>query len=135
MGCRTLFGLPAGALWNTSVEGADIAGAAGGELWERLQGLAGWPERFGVCDEVLFRRFGHEFGLGPKLAGRVIRFERARHMLSAPSFVTIAQVAASCGYYDQAHLNRDFAELAGCSPTAWMAEELPSFRDDAMAGV
>ncbi len=57
-------------------------------------------------------------------------------MLQAcPPFVTIAQVAAACGYYDQAHLNRDFAELAACTPTAWLAEELPSFQDDAARGV
>ena len=34
-GCRSLFGMPSRALWNTSVECADVAGAAGGELWER----------------------------------------------------------------------------------------------------
>lgn len=180
LGSRALFGMPARTVWNTSVECADLAGAAGHELWERLQSLERWNERFAACDEVLTRlartdiavspqldyswrtlvrsggtvsinalaaeigwsrqhlarRFGDEFGLGPKLAARVVRFERARRMLErTPSFVSIAHVAAACGYYDQAHLNRDFAELAGCSPTAWLAEELPSFQDDDTAGV
>jgi AraC-like DNA-binding protein len=78
------------------------------------------------------RRFSDEFGLSPKLGARVVRFERARRMLqSTPPFVTIAQVAAACGYYDQAHLDRDFAQLAGCSPSTWLAEEqLPSVQDD-----
>lgn len=168
LGCRALLGLPAGALWNTSLECADVAGAAGRELWERLQVLVRWPDRFGACDEILTRllhpdkvvapelsyswktlvqsggeapistlaaetgwsrqhltrRFRNEFGLRPKLAARVIRFERARRMIrQTPSFISLAQVAATCGYYDQAHLNRDFAELAGCSPTTWLAEE------------
>jgi AraC-like DNA-binding protein len=84
----------------------------------------------GWTRQHLARRFDAEFGLRPKLAARIVRFERARRMLqSTPSYVTIAQVAATCGYYDQAHLNRDFAELAECSPTAWIAEELPSFQD------
>ena len=177
LGCRALFGMPSRALWNTSLECVDVAGGAGAELWERLQGTTGWAQRFAICDEILIRladpdltvaaelqhtwqtlvrsggtapiaalatelgwtrqhlarRFGDEFGLAPKLAARVVRFERARRMLqSVPSFVTIAQVAAACGYYDQAHLDRDFAELAGCSPTTWMAEEeVPSFQDDA----
>jgi AraC-like DNA-binding protein len=198
LGSRALFGMPARALWNTSVECADVAGPAGRELWERLQGTAGWPERFAACDAVLSRiadrelvvapelqgawqalvrtggtrpiggvaatvgwsrqhlarRFRDEFGFGPKLAARVVRFERARRMLHGvlqpdphppprdgvglrptESFVTIAQVAAACGYYDQAHLDRDFAELAGCTPTAWLAEELPTFQDGAAAAV
>lgn len=80
------------------------------------------------------RRFGEEFGLGPKLAARVLRFERATEMLRRmPSFITIAQVAASCGYYDQSHLDRDFVALAGCTPSQLLAEELPSFQDDPAA--
>ncbi|HXU98757.1 MAG TPA: helix-turn-helix domain-containing protein [Jiangellaceae bacterium] len=180
LGCRTLFGMPSRALWNTSVECADVVGAAGRELWDRVQGLDSWDARFAACDEVLTRlagtevvvapelrhawhtlvrsggttsigaladdigwsrqhlarRFGEEFGLGPKLAARVVRFQRAREMLqSTPSFVTLAQVAAVCGYYDQAHLDRDFAELAGCAPTTWLAEELPSFQDSQVGRV
>ncbi|MEU2087597.1 helix-turn-helix domain-containing protein [Nocardia beijingensis] len=171
LGCRTLFGMPAAALWDTSVEFADVVGPVGSELWERLQYARSWPERFGVCDRVLSaladpdravgpeltrawravvgsgggiaigpladeigwtrqhltRRFNREFGLSPKLAARITRFERARRMLAhLPSYVTIAQVAAACGYYDQAHLDRDFADLAGTSPTAWLAEEVTS---------
>jgi AraC-like DNA-binding protein len=180
LGSRALFGVPARELWNTSVECADVAGSAGRELWERLQGTTGWGDRFAACDAVLnriadreltvcaelrgawqalvrtggthpiggvaasvgwsrqhlARRFRHEFGFGPKLAARVVRFERARRMLHAtPPFVTIAQVAAACGYYDQAHLDRDFAELAGCTPSTWLAEELPTFQDDVTAAV
>ncbi|WP_406232881.1 helix-turn-helix domain-containing protein [Nocardia sp. NBC_01009] len=176
LGCRTLFGMPAGELWNMSLEFADVIGPAGRQLWEQIQTLRAWPDRFAACDRALTdlachdrvvtpeltwawrtlvdtggtapigplaekigwsrqhlaRRFGAEFGLGPKLAARVARFERARHMIErTPSFVSIAQVAATCGYYDQAHLNRDFADLAGCSPTTWLAEEIPSVQDDA----
>lgn len=89
-------------------------------------------ERIGWSRQHLTRRFSAEFGLAPKLAARITRFERARGMIaSTPPFVTLAQVAASCGYYDQAHLNRDFADLAGCSPTTWLAEEeIPSVQDE-----
>lgn len=90
----------------------------------------------GWSRQHLARRFGDEFGLGPKLAARVMRFERARTMLrSTPSFTTIAQVAAACGYFDQAHLNRDFAELAGCTPSQLLMDELPSFQDDGSTDV
>jgi AraC-like DNA-binding protein len=93
-----------------------------------LAGDIGWSRQH------LARRFGEEFGLGPKLAARVLRFARATTMLRhTPSFTTIAQVAASCGYFDQSHLDRDFLELAGCTPSQLLAEELPSFQDDPAA--
>ena len=53
---------------------------------------------------------------------RVARFRRAERLLRAPAHRSIAAVALTCGYYDQAHLNRDFRELAGCPPTAHLAE-------------
>lgn len=174
LGSRALFGVPARELWNISVELADVVGAAGRELWERLQVTDRWGQRFAACDDVLSRlvgddavapelrfswetvvasggevsvgelahetgwsrqhlsrRFRDELGLRPKLAARIVRFDRARWMLEAvPPFVSIAQVAAACGYYDQSHLDRDFAELAGCTPTELLAGDLPSFQDE-----
>ena len=35
----------------------------------------------------------------------------------------LAELAAECGYYDQAHLARDFRDLAGCPPSMLLAEE------------
>ena len=75
------------------------------------------------------RRFSDEFGLSPKLAARVARFERARRMLEATTRVPLAQVAAACGYYDQAHMTRDFGKLAGCSPGRLLVGDLPLFQD------
>ncbi len=54
-----------------------------------LAGTVGWTRQH------FTRRFGDEFGLSPKLAGRVVRFERARRLVqSTPPYVSIAQVAA-----------------------------------------
>ncbi|MEV8639288.1 helix-turn-helix domain-containing protein [Streptosporangium sp. NPDC051023] len=82
---------------------------------------AGWSGRY------LSRRFAAEIGLRPKEAARVVRFDRARRMLqrSAASGdgLTLAGLAAACGYCDQAHLAREFGALAGCSPSRWLAEE------------
>ena len=41
----------------------------------------------------------------------------------------LAEVAAECGYADQAHLAREWSELAGCSPTTWLREEFPFLQD------
>lgn len=71
-----------------------------------------------------------EVGLTPKVVARVVRFDRARRRLAgrvarglAPD---LADLAAATGYYDQAHLARDFRALAGLSPTAWLASEVAS---------
>ncbi len=96
-----------------------------------ISSATGWSRQH------LTRQFTDEFGLGPKLAARVVRFERARRMLQAvPPHISIAQVAAVCGFYDQAHLTNEFTYLAGCTPAQWLrSEELPSFQyDDAHLG-
>jgi AraC-like DNA-binding protein len=81
----------------------------------------------GWSDRHLRARFRAETGLAPKAAGRIIRFDRARHALqrraAAGQPLGLADLAARFGYFDQAHLDREFGMIAGCSPTRWLAEE------------
>jgi AraC-like DNA-binding protein len=81
----------------------------------------GWSGRH------LRARFRAETGLAPKAAARVIRFDRAKRALQQRAAggrpPRLAELAAACGYFDQAHLDREFSLLVGCSPTAWLAEE------------
>ena len=81
----------------------------------------GWSARH------LGARFRGEFGLTPKAAARVVRFDRTRRLLQrrvvAGGTPALADLAAAGGYYDQAHLAREFRELAGCAPSGWLAEE------------
>ena len=87
----------------------------------------GLARRVGWSPRYLQRRLLAETGLTPKAAARVIRFDRARRTLqqqaAGTAGRTLAGVAAGCGYYDQAHLAREFRELAGCPPSTWLAEE------------
>ena len=84
----------------------------------------GWSSRH------LTARFRTEIGLTPKAAARVIRFDRARHLLARRARSTgdggyrLADLAAACGYFDQAHLAREFRSLAGCPPSQWLTEEV-----------
>jgi AraC-like DNA-binding protein len=100
-----------------------LAASAGTRPVSEIAGTIGWTRQH------FARRFAGEFGLSPKLAARVVRFDRARRLLQAP-FLSIAQVALACGYYDQAHLTRDFTELAGVPPARLLAGDLPSVQDD-----
>jgi AraC-like DNA-binding protein len=99
-----------------------LVGSAGTAPVTQLAGTIGWTRQH------FARRFAGEFGLSPKLAARVVRFDRARRMLEAP-FLSIAQVAHACGYYDQAHLTREFTEFAGVPPGRLLADDLPSVQD------
>jgi AraC-like DNA-binding protein len=104
-----------------------------GYSWRRLlaaRGDCGVTElaaETGWSDRHLRARFREETGLSPKAAARVIRFDGARRRLlrqaasGAPQ--ALADLAADCGYYDQAHLARDFRDLAGCPPSVWLTEE------------
>ncbi len=82
----------------------------------------GWSGRH------LTSRFRAEIGLTPKAAARVIRFDRARQLLVRNLTVVnpeyrLADLAVTCGYFDQAHMAREFRALAGCPPSQWLAEE------------
>jgi AraC-like DNA-binding protein len=90
--------------------------AAGGTVpVAALTAEVGWSARY------LTDRFRTEIGLKPKEAARVTRFDRARRRL-VPG-VRLADVAAGAGYFDQAHLAREFRALAGCPPSQWLADE------------
>jgi AraC-like DNA-binding protein len=58
-------------------------------------------------------------GVTPKTLARIMRFNHAQAMARAGG--DWADIAAACGYADQAHLAREFVELSGSTPTAWKA--------------
>jgi AraC-like DNA-binding protein len=74
----------------------------------------------GVSPRRLREVFLREVGLPPKRVARIARFRRALALLAANSGRDVAGVAAACGYYDQPHLYRDFRELAGMTPHAYL---------------
>ncbi len=81
----------------------------------------GWSRRH------LTDRFTDEYGIGPKQAARIERFQHARQLIGAGH--PVADVAARCSYADQAHLTRDFRALGGCTPTEWRHESLSFVQD------
>jgi AraC-like DNA-binding protein len=117
---------------------AGIAEQARPELrwaWRRLRETAGAVGVQQLAKEVgwsrrhLTERFHVEYGLPPKAAARVLRFERAVRRLKRAPRTRLTDLAADLGYADQAHLTREWQSIAGCSPRQWMAEELPYVQD------
>jgi AraC-like DNA-binding protein len=87
-----------------------------------LAAETGWSARH------LGEQFRAEIGLSPKAGARVVRFDRTRRQLlrrqAEGGRVLLAELAAEYGYYDQAHLAREFRDLAGCPPSVLAGEEL-----------
>ena len=90
---------------------------------QELATEVGWSRRH------LTDRFTRELGLAPKVAARVLRFERVTGHLRRHPRTRLADLSAAAGYADQAHLTREFQAIAGCSPRQWMTEELPNLQD------
>jgi AraC-like DNA-binding protein len=60
--------------------------------------------------------FREQVGLTPKLFGRVRRFQALVSRIDKGLPIDWADLAADCGYFDQAHLIHDFRAFAGVTP-------------------
>ena len=65
--------------------------------------------------DELGRAFRHQIG-GPKQFGRVARLQRAVGELQRGRNLSLATAAVRLGYFDEAHMDRDFRELVGVTP-------------------
>ena len=88
-----------------------IIGSGGRTRITLLADELGWSRKH------LAARFSNAIGVGPKTLSRIVRFNRALS-LSKQQAEDWAGIAADCGYADQAHLVREFRDLAGETPTA-----------------
>jgi AraC-like DNA-binding protein len=102
----------AGARWRHRVETLARAVGAGG----RTHSVDAWARRLGCSSRTLERCFARYVGLAPKEFARIRRFQWALELARTTS-QGWAAVAARSGYYDQAHLIRDFRQFAGGPPS------------------
>jgi AraC-like DNA-binding protein len=146
LGAYRLFGMPMSELTNQIVDLTDLATVrpdhldadllrladAGPEpapevawAWHTLTATHGNIPIAALADEVgwsrrhLVNRFHAQVGLPPKTVARILRFEELLRRL--PTAARVADTALACGYYDQAHMNRDFREFAGTTPGEYLA--------------
>jgi AraC-like DNA-binding protein len=73
-------------------------------------------DRYGLSARSLQRLFLHYLGVGPKWVIRRYRIHDAVTDLDAGYTGPLADLAASLGWYDQAHFIRDFTALVGQTP-------------------
>lgn len=109
------------------------------EAWRWLARHRGTGSMDGLAAHVhlsprqLRTLFAREVGIGPKQVSRLMRFshatQRIAYAVAHDRPPDLAGVAARCGYFDHAHLDRDFARLAGTSPRGWVTEERRNIQD------
>jgi AraC-like DNA-binding protein len=100
--------------------------------WEQLHAahgrldIAALAAEIGWSNRHLIARFRDGFGLPPKTLARVLRFDHAVRLLqrhdTEPNWVALA---SACGYYDQAHLIRDFRAFSGQTPASFARRQIP----------
>jgi transcriptional regulator GlxA family with amidase domain len=77
---------------------------------ERIEDLA---RALGVTRRSLERAFAKDLGVSPKLFARIVRLNAVLSTLGGAAKARAVDVALEAGYFDQAHLARDFREVAG----------------------
>lgn len=99
--------------------------------WHRLAqtdgrvGISELAAELGYSHRRFVTRFREQVGPAPKTVARLLRFNRAVRLLRRDDGRRFAEIAQDCGYYDQAHMNRDFRDLGGTTPTSFLASVLP----------
>jgi len=99
--------------WDTAVEWAldRISATRGCVSVMSLAREIGWSR------EHLHRRFVNQVGLGPKTCAQLARFHATLLALEWRSEDSLAAAAQRLGYFDQAHLAREFRAIAGTTIT------------------
>ena len=90
-----------------------------GEIGERL----GWSRKHVVA------QFREHIGLTPKMMARIVRFNRASQAIRSGERPNFGAIAAEAGYYDQAHMTREFVEFSGSTPGDFLARRMPDSND------
>lgn len=95
---------------------------SGGADPVRIGKIAG---EIGISHKHLLREFDRCVGLTPKLFARLCAFQRVIQSVGQRSRVNWSGIAAHSGYYDQAHLVREFRAFSGLTPANYLTKRGP----------
>jgi AraC-like DNA-binding protein len=96
--------------------------------WQRLSATSGAISIGELCGELgcsrrhLAARFREQIGPAPKAVARILRFRRAVGLISRDDGRRLPEIAHGCGFYDQAHMNREFRRMAGATPVTFLQD-------------
>ena len=73
----------------------------------------------GLSQRHFSRLFKQQIGVSPKTYARVVRMQSVIAAKSARPTLSWAALAQDFGFFDQAHLDKEFLDLADATPTSW----------------
>ena len=79
----------------------------------------------GISHKHLLREFDRCVGLTPKICARLCAFQRVIQSVGQRDKIDWANTATKCGYYDQAHLIREFHSFSGFTPADYLLRRGP----------
>jgi transcriptional regulator GlxA family with amidase domain len=84
------------------------------------QTIAAVTDQIGYSPRWFGQLFRTEVGLSPKLYHRIARFQNVLRQVQQGYPGEWADVAQTCGYFDQAHLIHDFQAFSGLTPSLYL---------------
>ena len=91
---------------------------------DRQVGLSELASAAGLSEGHFARAFRAATGESPYAYAVRHRLERAQALLMSQPDLPVAEVAAACGFADQAHLTTAFRRITGLPPAAWRRARL-----------
>lgn len=88
---------------------------------ERTHTVAEWASSFHLSTRQFERKVKEHTGLSPKVLTRIIRFQKAAAQYGGSGSRSLTDIGLECGYYDQSHFIRDFAEFSGYNPSEFFS--------------
>ena len=85
--------------------------------------IAELTRQIGLSPRRLSQLFHEQVGVSPKLYCRIQRFQQVVQHLHQGEDIHWAELALTCGYYDQSHFANDFRAFSGLSPTTYSATQ------------
>lgn len=113
--------MPEEAAWASSLTRRAVARILEDRGRARIEAVGA---ALGVSRRRLERAFARDLGIRPKLYARIVRLNAALAALGGEDRVSAVDAALDAGYFDQAHLARDFRAVAGRTARAGRGGDL-----------
>ncbi len=112
------------ACFSLEVPGLDRCERAVAELVaDPVRSIADIADELGISHAYLDREFARVVGLTPRVLARLLRMRRLLAAIDVREGVAWADLASDLGWFDQAHLIRDFKRHTGVTPTQYVAAQ------------